>query len=319
MLNSICVSIQGASHRKDNRPLQDCSKVCLEKGFSIFSVADGHGGEKYFRSAKGSEIAVNVAEKELRDFRREFYQLREEKFKTLFLDKTIGNIENNILRSWKHGVRNHLRKNPLTNDEKNICKDLEIPLEQFEIVQTSEEHESSLHFIQSEKYSPNYEQIYGTTLIAGIYLNQLNSIKDKEALWIIIQIGDGKCLIRTNNGEIKCPIPEDEHMGFGITTSLCSSNAIKQFRHAYGFEKLKYICACTDGVQDSFIPDGLKTFTNDIYENIKIYGSEREQKELEDFLPRLSEQGSGDDVSLAGIFDTEDEATNTTKGPEDIT
>ena len=123
----------------------------------------------------------------------------------------------------------------------------------------------------------------------------------------MVQIGDGICLAKKAGGEIFSPVPEDERLGFGIATSLCSQNATDDFRHAFGFDKLDFICACTDGVQDSFTPDGLKHFANDVYDNIRAYGAEREQRELEGFFPRLSEQGSGDDVSLAGIFMTEEE------------
>lgn len=290
-MNKISVSVRGASHLKDGKPRQDFAKAQEERGYSYFAVADGHGGEKYFRSNIGSQYAVLVAEKEFQSFWKDFIKLKGKNVGSLSLEKSIQNICNRIIRSWSYNVRNHIKKHPLKNEEIYLCGRLGIPLEQFEQCGKEKDDDSSI------------EKVYGTTLIAGIYIHPtIFPISGKEALWIALQIGDGMCLAKKAGSYVFCPIPEDEKLGFGMTTSLCSDNAVKEFRYAWGFDKLDYICACTDGVQDSFTPEGLRNFTNDIYHNIQEYSADRERKELEDFFPRLSEQGSGDDVSLAGIF-----------------
>lgn len=301
MIHGICVSKVGASHLRDGKPLQDSAKVLLKKGYAVFSVADGHGGERYFRSDVGSRLAVEIAEKQFLALLRKIAGLRG-KQGAINWDFTISALEQNIVAEWKDAVKKHFAANPLTDTEKTLCESLKIPPERFDL--TRENEEKSVALVAKERTAENaIEKLYGTTLISCLYIPGLPLTEtEKSSLWIAIQIGDGTCLIKKADGEINCPVPEDERLGFGMATSLCSENAAKDFRHEHGFDKLEFICACTDGVQDSFTPDGLQHFVQDIHNNIKTYGVEREQQELEDFFPRLSEQGSGDDVSLAGIF-----------------
>lgn len=327
MMNKICVSKVGAAHLREGKPLQDSAKVLLKKGYAVFSVADGHGGERYFRSDVGSRLAVEIAEKQFVSLLRKIATLRG-KQETINWDSTISNVERNIVADWKNEVKKHFAQNPFTNKEKDLCVALKIPLEHFEA--TSDHEETSVAAAPKERTTEkSIEKLYGTTLISCLYIPELQLTETKKfSLWIAVQIGDGMCLIQKDGDEVIspikadenlahdynlhryqviCPIKANENLGFGVTTSLCSKNAINEFRHAWGFDRLNFICACSDGVQDSFTPDDLKHFANDVYDNIQHYGAEREQQELEDFFPRLSEQGSGDDVSFAGIFITEEE------------
>lgn len=323
MLHEICVSKVGASHLRDGKPLQDSAKVLLKKGYAVFSVADGHGGERYFRSDVGSRLAVEIAERKLSELRQKIEGLKGGQgainWKAIISafeqnsapsstpaarrwENTISVLKQSIVADWKGAVKKHFDENPFSDEEKQLCTSLKIPLESF--AANHENVENSVASAHTERTAKNaIEKLYGTTLISCLYIPSLTLTEtEKSSLWIAIQIGDGTCLAKKAGGEIFCPIEEDKNLGFGMTTSLCSSNAAKDFRHNCGFEKLDFICACTDGVQDSFTPDGLRHFVQDIHDNIKTYGAEREQQELEDFFPRLSEQGSGDDVSFAGVF-----------------
>lgn len=319
MINGICVSKVGAAHLREGKPLQDSAQVLQKKGYAIFSVADGHGGERYFRSDVGSRLAVEIAEKQFVSLLRKIAALHNQKEKAANLpdgerdksnkinwDSTISNVERSIVADWKSAVKKHFAQNPFTDKEKDLCAALKIPLEHFEVA--GEREETSVAAVPKERTTEkSIEKLYGTTLISCLYIPELQLTETKKSsLWIAVQIGDGMCLIQKDSDEIICPIKADENLAFGVTTSLCSNNAINEFRHAWGFDRLNFICACSDGVQDSFTPDGLKHFANDVYDNIQVYGAEREQQELEDFFPRLSEQGSGDDVSFAGIFMTEE-------------
>ncbi|MCH5294171.1 MAG: protein phosphatase 2C domain-containing protein [Treponema sp.] len=300
-MNEICVSKVGASHLRDGKPLQDSAKVLLKKGYAVFSVADGHGGERYFRSDVGSHLAVEIAEKQFFVLLRKIAGLRGRQG-AINWDATISALEQNIVADWKDAVQKHFAEHPFSDEEKQLCESMKIPPENFDLTRRNEE--KSVALAAKERTAENaIERLYGTTLISCLYIPSLPLTKtEKSSLWIAIQIGDGACLAKKAGGEIFCPIEEDKNLGFGMTTSLCSSNAAKDFRHEFGFDKLDFICVCTDGVQDSFTADGLQHFVQDIHDNIKTYGAEREQQELEDFFPRLSEQGSGDDVSFAGIF-----------------
>ena len=65
-------------------------------------------------------------------------------------------------------------------------------------------------------------QIYGSTLLASVYFEKYN-------FWFSIQIGDGKTIAFKSDNSVFYPIPEDDDMGFGVTASLCSNNAMRKF------------------------------------------------------------------------------------------
>jgi serine/threonine protein phosphatase PrpC len=274
---------QGTSHIEKEIPCQDAANTQLgsSKTVGIALVADGHGGSKYSRSDKGSFFAVEVASKLLFLF---YATLAKEK--SAFFDKKIKNeiqqekeireklkqLEGNIILKWRDKVLDDLRKNHLTEKEKEICKN------------------SNIEYVEDEPSTLIF--FYGTTLLASLV---------SENFWFAVQIGDGLCIKIENNGEVKSPISPDDRLGFGRTTSLCDSNAIDNFRENFGLEKIKGITVATDGVVDSFELEKYLEFNRDLYENF-IKASETSESELRNFLPKLSERGSRDDVAIAGIF-----------------
>ena len=57
----------------------------------------------------------------------------------------------------------------------------------------------------------------------------------------------------------------------------------------------------TDGIVDSFEPEKYLRFNKELYDNFTVI-PDKAGAEMEAFLPGLSERGSRDDVSIAGIF-----------------
>jgi len=51
----------GASHLKMGKPCQDYSAHLISDKVAIAIVADGHGGESYYRSDRGAQFAVETA------------------------------------------------------------------------------------------------------------------------------------------------------------------------------------------------------------------------------------------------------------------
>ncbi len=272
---------EGKLHPR-NWPCQDASTAQLGrwKTVGIACVADGHGGNKYFRSDKGSIIAVQIAEKVLLEF---YGTIAKEK--TAFFDRKVSNedikssnilsslkqLEANIIYKWRGDVLNDLEQNPLTETEIEFCEANNISLD---------DDLTNLMFI------------YGTTLIASLV---------SDTFWFVIQIGDGLCVVLDESGKIILPIEEDERLEFGRTTSLCDSDAVKNFREAYGFTEIEGLTVATDGVVDSFEPEKYLQFNRDLYDKFNLFPTSAET-ELDKFLPELSERGSRDDVSIAGIF-----------------
>ena len=278
MLVKFSVKACGVSHIEKGLPCQDacCAQLGSSNRVGISCAADGHGSGKHFRSDKGSVLAVQTAERALFDFcgttasaKAAFYNREENNDKkNAAINSKLKELEGNIIYKWRKSVEEDLKQNPLTEAEIEICKNENIP------------HEDPL--------------IYGTTLLAGLV---------SESFWFVIKIGDGGCVIIDETGEAQTLTElEDERLAFGRTSSLCDNNAIGNFREAYGLTRIKGLTVATDGMTDSFEPEKYLQFTKELYDKFTNMPAEIVEKELFGFLPELSERGSRDDISIAGIF-----------------
>lgn len=281
MLVALDARSRGYSHLKDDKPCQDSCEAFADNYIGLAIVADGHGGDKYIRSDVGSHEAV---------FRSKIfaYKMVKGNLETFIKKKDKKSIESNlellkghIIREWRESVANHYTLHGLSEKERSLCDKAKIalPVDETEI-----------------------PALYGTTLLICGYI-------EKYQFWFALQIGDGKTvLIREDNSVFSPPELENEKLGFGVTTSLCSQNAGIEFRSAFGFEKLNGIFVMSDGMTDSFDTEKLPDFLLSIKDNA-IADVEKTKQELTEYLPKLSEQGSGDDISIAGIFVKEDESS----------
>jgi hypothetical protein len=274
MLIKFSAKARGASHIEKNTPCQDAADARTDRRGTVgmVFVADGHGGGKYFRSQKGSSLAVGVSLMSLFNF---FGTMA--KNKTAFFDKKaqdlsghLKQLEGNIIYQWRGAVLEDLAENPLSDDEKKICE------------------ANGLACADPS----NLIVAYGTTLLAALVC---------DSFWFVVQIGDGLCVVIENDGSAIAPLPEDGRLAFGRTTSLCDTDAIQNFRDHFGFSKIKGLTVASDGIADSFAPDAYLRFNADLYEKF-IRFPEKAETELREFLPELSERGSRDDVAIAGLF-----------------
>ena len=284
MLIRFSVKAQGISHIEKGIPCQDACNAQLgqNKQVGIACVADGHGSGKHFRSDKGSVLAIQVAERALFDFCGTIAREKSAFFnhKAINIVKKdnirskLKELEGNIIYSWREAVNNDLIQNPLNETEIEICKN------------------NNILFDNSD--TGNLIIIYGSTLLTGLV---------SDNFWFVLKIGDGNCVIINETGEaLALPELEDDRLAFGRTSSLCDNEAINNFREAYGFSCIEGLTVATDGVTDSFESEKYLQFNKELYEKFTNLSVEFAQKELEKFLPELSERGSRDDVSIAGIF-----------------
>ena len=297
MIECIKAVAQGFSHKAQGKPCQDFAGIVRKKGFAILSVADGHGGERYFRSEAGARIAVEVAEAEFQKLLVDIskWQWLDEKINW---EQTIKALESNIVKEWQNRVEADFANRPLSEEERNLAEKLGIDFAALQGENSEREKICGVQFRNSEIL-----RCYGSTLLSALYIPALGFPLSKKSFWIAIQIGDGLTFALDENGGEFLPIPEDKNLGFGLTTSLCSSYAAEHFRHSFGFSKLKAIVVCSDGVADSFAKEKFGGFVKDILNNVNEQGGEKVQNELQAYFPKLSEQGSGDDLSFAGIFE----------------
>lgn len=259
----MAISKRGYSHAKKDKPCQDASIYVNGRNYAAVIVCDGHGGDKHFRSDLGSKIAVGACVESIDDFVK-CIEKRKEKTRLHALLEGYGNY---LIFAWRETIKKHYRNNPFLGTEIN---------------------DFSMETIKELENNPYIA--YGSTLILAIVC--------KENLFII-KLGDGEVRVCTEQG-ITSPVPNSEEFAFGKTASLCNSTASAHIQsRIIPISTVKSCVISTDGVINSFETEEhfnnfCKTLSDECKENIEEF-----EKDLGDFLPKLTEQGSGDDVSVA--------------------
>lgn len=267
---SFNISIEGASHIKNNKECQDASFSYNDDKCAIAIVCDGHGGKDYIRSKIGADIACSVTEKNIKAFIKDINPSDLKKNTR----KLIVNLEASIINDWNDEVLSHYKSNSFLEEE---------------LMGVS--NRIKTRYLKGEAI----ENAYGTTLIATV---------KTEDYWFGIHIGDGKCVVVNGNSEFSQPIPWDDKCFLNSTTSICDSFAINNFRYFYSEDLPVAIFIASDGIDDCFITEEQ---LNNLYRTI-LYSFAKNEfsdavEDLKDYLPRLSSKGSGDDISLSAIID----------------
>jgi len=273
---------QGYSHIKANKVCQDFSGSYNTEQFAVAVVSDGHGGDDYFRSDVGSRLVVETALECVKEFLAAF--LSENSFEESMLteirensNKYLVQLEMSIISRWRNSISEHYALNPFTAAELQIMT--EKARQKFEL-------EPENRFVKA----------YGATLIVVVVL--------KKHFWFGLQIGDGKCVALLKNNEAEHPIPVNEKCFLNQTTSLCDENPLEEFRHCFCSDNFpRWIFVGSDGIEDSFNGDeGLNDFYREVAATFRKRNWKNAITELKEYLPQLSQRGSGDDMSVSGIF-----------------
>ena len=211
------LSVKGASHEKIGEGCQDSARIYMGDSFAVAAVSDGHGSEKHFRSAAGSEMATRIAIRSICDFCE-----RNDGLDKIFPhnpDNTARRIAANIICGWNSEIAAHIKLLPLNDREKAIVK----------------KHGGIVN-----------EVMYGATLIVA-------GITDKICFGL--QIGDGSfCAL--DGREMVFPMPEDTKLVGNLTTSLCDNDAIGNFRYFYREGGYSGVMLSSDGLINSFKNEG---------------------------------------------------------------
>lgn len=264
------MSERGESHLHDGRVCQDSSASFSDECGTVAVVSDGHGGCDYVRSQIGSAMACEAA---VKNIRRLFENISPEAF-LAEPDMMLIQLEAAIINDWNESVRSHYEANPFTEEELDCV---------------------------SEKAGASYrsghriERAYGATLIAAAVTRDY---------WFGIQIGDGKCAAFDEAGICTQPIPWDEKCFLNKTTSICGSDALRDFRHFYSEKIPTAVFMGSDGIDDSFKnEEDMYDFYKTILYAFSISDYTQAVDELKAYLPHLSKEGSADDVSIAAWMD----------------
>lgn len=263
---------------KGNRHIQ-MGKVCQDYAVasdaapncSVIVVADGHGGDNYFRSDRGAKFIAQSAAAELMDFVADGNPIRlrgvaeRQKLMTELFDR--------ILTRWHEQIQADMFDEPFSES-------------QMENVSAKVRQE----YLEGKEV----ERAYGTTLIAVIIT---------ERFWIAIQLGDGRCIAIRPDGSCEQTIRFDERCRDNLTTSVCDPDAIKEFRYSFSEQLPAAVFAFTDGVETAFNDmDGVYGFCQELSSTYLKQGKNGLNKAMEQMLPILSKKGNGDDVSIAGLL-----------------
>src|SRR5579862_10002155 len=121
--NVLGASVLGAAHSRSKKPNQDAIKwvpVSPAPGAPlVLAVADGHGSERFFRSADGALFAVEVTLQELQHFAQECQNLTEPPQ----LEKQIKSLPGSIVHQWRARVKEHWRQHTFTAEESRWLQD----------------------------------------------------------------------------------------------------------------------------------------------------------------------------------------------------
>ena len=98
----------------------------------------------------------------------------------------------------------------------------------------------------------------------------------------------------------------DERCFLNVTTSLCDEKPMERFHYCFSSTDFpRAVFLASDGVDDSFANDtDMFGFYQEILRTLRSKKKAKRKKKVEvrDFLPILSQKGSGDDISVAGII-----------------
>lgn len=268
------LTVIGASHIKNSTVCQDCSQSCEKTECRLVVVCDGHGGADYFRSDRGSKLAAVAFMDcmENPDLIAALSAAAAEKQRQSRMEQLIKSI----IARWNSLVEQDMRQHPFDEDELSGV---------------------------SEKARRRYEAgerlqaAYGTTLIGAVLA---------ENFWLGLQIGDGKCVAVSETGEFTQPIPWDEECFLNVTTSLCDENAAKEFRFCFSRTLPAAVFIGSDGIDDCFAGDErLYDFYRVTLKSFAETDEETAIAQLKEYLPTLSEKGSGDDMSVGILINTD--------------
>src|SRR6202044_1347486 len=271
--------VRGSSHQRWGLPNQDAAQCTVTPGaqgtVAVAVVSDGHGSPRHFRSQIGSSLAVSTVAGTLQGFLRESVASNGH---VPFVPEQVHELERKIVSGWLAAVHSDLEHNPFTETElANL------------------EKKEGMEGRAAVERSP--ELAYGATLLAA-------GATDKVLLYL--QLGEGEILSVSATGTTTRPLPPDDRLIANQTTSLCQPEAWKDFRSTWVTDGAlpSLVLLSTDGYANSFRSDeDFLKIGQDYLQIIREQGLSSLGEELPAILTEATQQGSGDDITLAILQD----------------
>lgn len=262
MIEQFNVTSIGYSHIKSDKMCQDFSSSYTDEERTIITACDGHGGDVYVRSHKGSKFASIATLRAMLDS-------ESLSFRKYTAEEIEHNLKLNILCEWNRLVREDLTEHPIRKSE---------------IAHLTEAQQAAI------KLNPT--KAYGTTLGGAMLCG---------SRLICVGIGDGGTFL-IKNGEIISAFSEDEDEPVAnVTYSLCGDKAFEHMKaRIFDVRMVDGILLCTDGVLGPY--QTVENFNRSLVRPVMRRVLEGKTNEVKDFIRELGiKSGIGDDVSLAMI------------------
>ena len=243
----------------------------------VLAVADGHGSETCFRSDVGAELAVSIAIKHLlrlvESYNQELAKL------AIVKDFATRKLPQLILDDWSEDVIDHIFEQPFAREQ--------------------------LLKVQKTKGVDNRRRVIRNPLVA--YGSTLLSVLITEFMIIYEQLGDGNIITVFEDGHVDMPIPIDKRLMGNETTSLCGDKAALDFRvvvqEITSTKPPVLILVSTDGFLNSYASDNAHIqIGTDYLSTIRNNGIDYVSGKLETWLTEITQEGSGDDMTLGLIY-----------------
>lgn len=283
--------------------------------FSLVCVSDGHGSAPHFWSDKGAEFAIQAAVELLAaSIDKVLDAMDASEYK-----KANKNLAKSYVKRWnrkcfeylcsvdsdglKEKVKELEERDPdiakryldELHDLKKLAKDYNEIVSKNPML--TEENQKEIGNLVTEFSKLSLKEIFGCTSV--VYFQAKDSPK-----WYAFKIGDSDLFVDFGDGFSK-PIKDDPKCFLNETTSLCNSKASDSFcfPEEQFLDKVPIsIFASTDGVANSFSSEEyLSRFYGQIQFSFDEDGEFIGERDIKNYIPELSERGSGDDVSIAGI------------------
>lgn len=270
------ISVQGASHIRNNQPCQDSFKQTkVSDDIAILAIADGHGSSSCPYSKTGSKIAVNVFCAIMQELLEGFADNPEQLLTYLNREGELT-VAQDIDAEWKRRVWKAHTDN---KREKTLKDDGEL-----------------------DKVAV-YKQ-YGTTLLGLLITSQYI---------FAFQLGDGD-MVYVNSDGVQIIIEGDKILGTE-THSLCKldawKKAITMIRMREETEVPQLFMLSTDGFSNSYrSQEEYFISCKDYFYLIQQHGFEAVVSNLKDWLNETSTLGSGDDITLALAYFSKSEVSS---------
>lgn len=255
-------SVRGATHERNGLPNQDAIHWLPASGRGSPAVLAVADGHGSARYSR-SHIGAALAVEMGTQLIDEFLNSQADVDNlSLIKHATEEWLPRTLVRNWSEAVKEHLKTDPLSPEE--------------------------LAVLGAESWIA-----YGSTVL-------LAAVTERFVFYL--QLGDGDILTVNERGDVSRPMVKDERLFGNETTSLCASDAWRDFR--VSFQPLTQshpalILLSTDGYPNSFRDEsGFLQVGSDLLQMIRDNGLERVEQNLAGWLSDSTRAGSGDDVTL---------------------